>query len=589
MKKPTDSIQISDDLSIPIGSLLSRKISGMGTNGSGKTYAFMKIVETVLRKNGWTIILDPVGIWYGLRLDRTGKKPSDIQIPIFGGEHGDMPLPSEAGKVIADLLFDKRLSAILDMSEFTDSELNRFCADFAERFLARMRTRKSAVSLVMDECQIFIPQNPQKGEEKKLHHFSKLGQVGRNYGIGLMMISPRPQEVSKRILNMSQLMFAFQMSGAHERAAMRDWFKHAGYKEPLDEILPTLEVGKPFVSSPAWLKINRIIERVHPKTTFDSSATPEFDGEAVKTITLSPLDMDEIKEKMSAIVEQAKADDPKVLKGEIAKLKAQLAKPQPQAAPEIRYVDKLILTDAQIADLKGAAERIQAASDRWNEFITAVADRRDDLRNTAANILQAVQQAQGITAKHTAQEYKPYSKPKANPSTYPKTYAPAIQQNTNGRKLAGGELKTLIAVSQYPQGITKAHIAALIDYRSSSVKTFVTSLKSAGFVTADVGVVQITDHGMDTLGGDYEPLPTGESLREFWHNNLSGGEQIVFDRIISAYPSAVEKSSLSNAEHPNFTGYMASSVKTFVTNLKRKHLLDVPRAGYIIASENLYD
>lgn len=600
MKKKTDSIQISDDLEIPVASLLSRKVAGMGTNGSGKTYAMMKIVESILRKHGWVIIFDPVGVWYGLRLDKSGRKSSDIQIPIFGGEHGDMPLPSEAGKLIADLLFDKRLSAILDVSEFTDSELNRFCADFAERFLARMRTRKSAVSIVMDECQQIIPQFPQKGEEKKLHHFTKLGLVGRNHGVGFMMISPRPQEVSKRILNMSQLMFGFQMSGAHERAAMRDWFKHAGYKEPLDEILPTLEVGKPFVSSPAWLKINRVIGRIHPKTTFDSSATPEFDGDAVQTIALSPLDMDSIKEQMAGIIAQAKADDPKALRNEITQLKREVLrleheraniKPPTPPDPVIRFVDKPILTDEQIAALVEAAERIQIASNQWGAAINTIADGRDDLRNIAANVLSAVQQGKMIAAgwdKAKAGAERSVRTNPVRPAIQPRPQAPVKSSNGD---LSGPQQRIIDAIAwMETAGIflpRRSVIAALSGYsvKSTSFKNPVSDLKRNGLIEyPDSQSLCLTDEGRARANPQPSPANTAE-LHEIIFRKITGAQARILKPLIDAYPDPLDREALAE-----LAGYSAKSTsfKNPLSDLKGFGFVGYPNSQSAIALPILF-
>lgn len=60
-------IHIAKDLSLPF-SVTTNKIALLGGNGCGKTYATtMKMIEEILDANGWVVILDPVGIYYGLR------------------------------------------------------------------------------------------------------------------------------------------------------------------------------------------------------------------------------------------------------------------------------------------------------------------------------------------------------------------------------------------------------------------------------------------------------------------------------------------------------------------------------------------
>src|SRR5688572_28402355 len=162
-KKKT--IRLAKGLEIPL-SITTQKIALMGGNGSGKTYAASKIEEEILRLDGWVIIFDPVGIHYGLRLKSDGITPSGLDVPVFGGLHGDIILTPESGALIADLLVDRRHSAVLDVSQFSDSELNRFATDFGNQFWSRMKAKRAAVLLVFEEAQEFIPQNPSKGEER---------------------------------------------------------------------------------------------------------------------------------------------------------------------------------------------------------------------------------------------------------------------------------------------------------------------------------------------------------------------------------------------------------------------------------------
>ena len=161
--KNKQKIILADGLEVPL-EITTQKTSLMGGNGSGKTYTVTKIVEEVLRAGGWVITLDPVGVHFGLRLSSDGVTPSGLDIPVFGGLHGDIALTPESGALVADLLCDRRLSAVLDVSQFeTDADFNKFVTAFGKRFFERMKTRRRAVLIVLEEAQEFIPQNPQEG------------------------------------------------------------------------------------------------------------------------------------------------------------------------------------------------------------------------------------------------------------------------------------------------------------------------------------------------------------------------------------------------------------------------------------------
>ena len=56
---------------------------------------------------------------------------------IFGGDHADLPLAETAGELLADLVVDERVPAVLDLSTLSKSAARRFMTDFAERLFIR--------------------------------------------------------------------------------------------------------------------------------------------------------------------------------------------------------------------------------------------------------------------------------------------------------------------------------------------------------------------------------------------------------------------------------------------------------------------
>jgi DNA helicase HerA-like ATPase len=93
-------LEISDDLSLPLDAI-THKFAILGTSGSGKSYTAMKLAELMLDHRAQTISVDPVGIWWALRLAADGKAEGYKQVVVFGGEHGDLPLTPESGGLVA--------------------------------------------------------------------------------------------------------------------------------------------------------------------------------------------------------------------------------------------------------------------------------------------------------------------------------------------------------------------------------------------------------------------------------------------------------------------------------------------------------
>jgi len=85
---------MSPELSLPID-VVTQKLAFIGRTGSGKTYAATKLAELLGEAGAQFIALDPVGKWWSLRL-LDGGKPSGLDVPVFGGLHGDLPLEPAA-------------------------------------------------------------------------------------------------------------------------------------------------------------------------------------------------------------------------------------------------------------------------------------------------------------------------------------------------------------------------------------------------------------------------------------------------------------------------------------------------------------
>ena len=285
-------LAIAKDLRLPVDAV-TQKMAFLGRTGSGKTYGATKLAELMLGAGAQIVALDPVGVWYGLRLAANGTEPSGLELPVFGGLHGDIPIEPTSGALLADLVVDRGISAILDVSQLeSDRDKARFAADFANRFFFRKKAAPSAVHLFVEECQEFVPQNPAKGEEQMLHHFHRLIKLGRNFGIGVSLISQRPQEVNKKALNQTELMLAFQMTGPQERKAISSWVSEKGADEDVGDILPRLQVGEAHVWSPQWLQISRTV-KIAAKRTFNASSTPTVGSKAVEA---RPLGRDRSRE-----------------------------------------------------------------------------------------------------------------------------------------------------------------------------------------------------------------------------------------------------------------------------------------------------
>jgi DNA helicase HerA-like ATPase len=570
-------LHISDELSLSLDAI-TQKFAFIARSGAGKTYAASKLTEEMLDAGAQVVVLDVVGTWFGLRLAADGKGEG-IPIPIFGGEHGDVPLAPHHGALVADAIIDRTLSVVLDVSGFTGGELRRFATDFAERFFHRKKTHRSAVHLVLEEAQVLVPQRVMKGEERMLGAFEKLCKLGRNYGIGYTLISQRPQAVHKDVLSQTEALFVLQTNGAHERKALEQWIvEQSGDKKLVDE-LPGLPVGTAYVWSPQWLRIFRKV-KIAPKRTLNASATPTFGATAKATGELAPVDLEALRSAMATAVAEAEKDDPKTLRKRIAELEAKLAK-APVGPPQVKIERVEVIPNVVRNVLSIKAEKLQGAAHRLREL-------PDYLDEIASALLACVRETPAGDPKAKT-PYPTNGHAVVAPAKAPRQapMRPSTRENVASADADGdlgkGERATLTAIAQHANGVTRAQLTVLTGYKRSTRNTYLQRLGAWRLIVERGSRFVATDAGVAELGADFEPLPTGDALRTHVLGSLPEGERTILQVLVDAYPDAVDREAISEA-----TTYTRSSRNTYIQRLGARELVEVAGDG-VKASPMLFD
>jgi hypothetical protein len=158
---------------------------------------------------------------------------------------------------------------------------------------------------------------------------------------------------------------------------------------------------------------------------------------------------------------------------------------------------------------------------------------------------------------------------------------------SNGDDAAGplprGERAVLIAAAQYPDGVDREQLTVLTGYKRSSRDTYLQRLRERGFIDQIGDKLVALDSGMAALGDSFEPLPTGEALRDYWMARLPEGERRILEVLIQAYPAAVPRDSLDEP-----TGYKRSSRDTYIQRLSARKLVTQAGRGEVRASDMLF-
>lgn len=326
----TDVLRIAPEISLPLDAA-TRRLAILAQSGAGKSNTAVKLAEEMYRVGIPWVAIDPKGDWWGMRSDHRGTGPG-LPIPILGGLHGDIPLDPHGGRAVADLVVDQRVTVILDVSEFESNEqMWRFLLDFGTQLLRRKAANRWPLHLFLDEADQYMPQSAREGGSlpRCLGVWLRAVTKGRQRGLGSTLISQRSATVHKDALYMAEAMFAMRTVGPRnkgDRPTISGWFdEHAIDGKSLIDVLPTLANGEALVASPVWLGITQPTRiQMYQRQTFDSGATPSMEDAGAPVATLADIDLGALAERMQETIEIARANDPEVLRAEVARLKREL-------------------------------------------------------------------------------------------------------------------------------------------------------------------------------------------------------------------------------------------------------------------------
>jgi multidrug efflux pump subunit AcrA (membrane-fusion protein) len=589
----------------PLPKQMLTEITGiMGITGSGKTYAGGRLVEELYRLRAQFVVLEPVGNWWGLRLRADGEGKG-IDVPIFGGDHGDLPLPETSGAEVARLLVEQKLSAILDVSGFRKRAMRRFTADFAETFFHLKKSHKSPVCVVVEEARVFVPQKINKGDEgaaRLLGAMEDIGRRGRNYGIGMALLDQRPQSVHKDVLNQAQNLIVLQLAGKHETDAVAAWVREkarADKDAQWWEELAALPPGEAFIWSPRRHIFDHV--KVTKKWTYDSTKTPDFDDDTPAP-TLSEIDVGAIKVALEATIEKAKKTDPKELTRkiktqakEIARLNRELAtKPAEVTTQEVEVEVPVSVVSPE--DLRAARDRvhqIMAVRTDIDGKLGELGQLAVGLENLAKDAFKIVDDGiarieelqRGEPGKKKREEKKHVRVPPSVPAK--KTARPAEMSKLNG-EVTESHRRLLDALAKLEaighEVATNHQIGFVAGYKiSGRFHNLRGELRKLGLVEYVPGGTQLTDDGRALAEVPDVPLTT-DALQETVFSMITSSQRKLLEALIHVYPEP-----LTNEELGEVTGYRLSGrFHNLRGELKTMGFVDYPAGAHTAASSMLF-
>lgn len=505
LKIGTKISQLGSDrnvFTVPVD-IVTETISILAKRGSGKTYTAMVIAEEMMKAQQQVIVLDPLDVWWGLSMDKTGKR-TGMQVVVLGGANADLPLEAMAGKVVADFAIDTHLSIIISLRHFSKNDQKRFVADFCEQIYRRKGNLKdrAPLHLVIDEADAFVPQRVFHGMERMVGAIDDLVRRGRASGIGVTLITQRAAVVNKDVLTQTEVLVALRTISPQDQKAIKAWIDahDAGKHDEFMRSLASLPIGQAWFWSPGLLDVFDLI-RVRQRETFDSSRTPKVGERVIHKKRKQQVPLHLLKEQMVQAIERAKENDPAHLKAKILKLEMEAKKKVEPPAPKEKIVEKG-LPKIQIRELVRICDRIALEGGRFEKFVKQLTPLLEAADAPTRRSVAPVNRAPVLAA--------------------PKLHKVSNASNSNNGSLQKGERKILTVLAQYPGGRSKVQVAVIAGYRHSGggFNNYLCSLNTAGYLQRSGDQLMITDAGLNALG-DFEPLPTGDALLNYWMSQKS--------------------------------------------------------------------
>lgn len=120
------------------------------------------------------------------------------------------------------------------------------------------REKIHPIAIFCDEAHLYLPQNVQKSSDQaSVDNFERIAKEGRKYGVGLVVVTQRPSEVSRTILSQSGNFIAMRLTNAEDQSIIKKLLPDS--LGNFADLLPVLDIGEALVVGDASLLPSRIM------------------------------------------------------------------------------------------------------------------------------------------------------------------------------------------------------------------------------------------------------------------------------------------------------------------------------------------
>jgi hypothetical protein len=190
-------LRLSSDLAVDTDGYKREglRFSILAMSGHGKSNAAADIVEDVLDNNAQVIIIEPIPEWHTL-------KAKYNNVVVVGGPYQDLPLEPAFTHEYVKSALEKGISLVVNVSDIEDdADQIKFVSTFLWNLYRLEQKYRRVLFLVLEEADIWAPQNWDAVTKQSLSRVSLIAKHGRKIGIFPILISQRPADLHKSPLS----------------------------------------------------------------------------------------------------------------------------------------------------------------------------------------------------------------------------------------------------------------------------------------------------------------------------------------------------------------------------------------------------
>lgn len=556
-------IKLNDDIKIDLPKLIESRLLVQANSGGGKSWAIRRLIEQAFG-HVQIIVIDPEGEFGNMRAK------FDF---VYAGKGGDAPVESRSAALLAHRLLELKASAVVDLYELPPQERKHFVKLFCEAMVNAPKELWHDVLVIIDEAHVFAPE---KGESEAMGPVIDLATRGRKRGYCVVLATQRLPKLNKDAAAECNNKLIGRASQDIDRKRAAEELGFTSKEQILS--LRDLDPGEFYCFGPA---ISRDVSRI---SIGDVQVKPPKRGVARGRVPAPSAHVKQMLGKLKDLPQEAAEEAKTVqeLKGALGVVQRQLreatrlstVKPafDPEKAPPMG-VSQWMNYGVKYGYNKFFESKIVGARDKeWQAKVDMAKKEIGRLGRVIAQIYALSDKEQKLV--FSMMPVKPMvidEVQKITPAIEKKLFT-IENKGVDNEELGAigvGEKAILIALaSRGTDGMTRDHITVQTGYKRATRNTYIQRLQQRGYVDfAQDGRVFASGTGVEALGSDYEPLPTGDALIKHHLDRLPEGESRILALLVSDGPK-------NRDELTEQLGYKRATRNTYIQRLTARGLVE---------------